>query len=118
VPIAHGPLSNGSTAREAVVRNPEDWTSLWTSLPTKQNAPSVAFDQMMVVGVFLGNRPTSGYRVEFTGARRDGDALVVTWREVKPADGASVTATVTSPFAVAGVTRHDGPVRFEKDGGQ
>jgi VWFA-related protein len=118
VPIAHGPLSNGSTAREAVVRNPEDWTSLWTSLPTKQNAPSVAFDEMMVVGVFLGNRPTSGYRVEFTGAKRDGDALVVTWREVKPAEGASVTATVTSPFAVAGVTRHDGPVRFEKDGGQ
>jgi hypothetical protein len=25
-----------------------------------------------------------------------------------------VTATVTTPFAVAGVTKHDGPVRFEK----
>ncbi len=114
VPIAHGPLSNGAAAREAVVRSPEEWTSLWTSLPTKQNAPSVAFDQMMVVGVFLGNRPTSGYRVEFTGVRRDGDALVVSWREIPPAEGSSVTATVTTPFAVAGVTRHNGPVRFEK----
>ncbi len=116
VPIAHGPLSNGAAAREAVIRSPEEWRSLWTSLPTKQNAPEVAFNEMMVVGVFLGNRPTNGYRVEFTGARRDGDALVITWREVTPAEGATVTATVTAPFAVAGVTRHDGPVRFEKQG--
>lgn len=116
VPIAHGPLSNGGAARESVVRSAEQWNSLWTSLPTKQTAPTVAFDEMMVVGVFLGNRPTTGYRVEFTGARRDGDALVITWREVPPVEGATVNATVTSPFAVAGVTRHDGPVRFEKQG--
>lgn len=114
VPIAHGPLSNGSAARESVVRNPEEWNSLWAALPTKQAAPQVAFDQMMVVGVFLGNRPTSGYKVEIAGVRKDGEALVVQWREVPPAQGATITATVTTPFAVAGVTRHDGPVRFEK----
>ena len=86
VPIAHGPLSNGSTARESVVRNPEDWNKLWASLPTKQAAPQVAFDQMMVVGVFVGNRPTTGYKVEITGARKEGDTLVIQWREVPPAD--------------------------------
>ena len=116
VPIAHGPLSNGSTARQAVVRSPEEWTSMWTSLPTKQAAPDVAFDQMMVVGVFLGNRPTTGYKVEITGARKEGADLVVTWREVAPAEGAGVNATVTSPFALAGIERHDGPIRFEKAG--
>jgi VWFA-related protein len=116
VPIAHGPLSNGSAARESVVRNPEEWSTLWAALPTKQAAPQVAFDQMMVVGVFVGNRPTTGYKVEITGARKDGDALVVAWREVPPAQGSTVNATVTSPFAVAGLPRHDGPVRFEKAG--
>jgi hypothetical protein len=116
VPIAHGPLSNGSTARQSVVRNPEEWSSMWTSLPTKQAAPDVAFDQMMVVGIFLGNRPTTGYKVEITGARKEGAELVITWREVAPAEGASVNATVTSPFALAGIQRHDGPVRFEKAG--
>ena len=116
VPIAHGPLSNGSTARESVVRNPEDWNTLWASLPTKQAAPQVAFDQMMVVGVFVGNRPTTGYKVEITGARKDGDTLVIQWREVPPAEGSSVNATVTTPFAVAGLPRHDGPVTFEKAG--
>jgi hypothetical protein len=116
VPIAHGPLSNGSKARESVVRNPEEWNDLWASLPTKQAAPQVAFDQMMVVGVFVGNRPTTGYKVEITGARKEGDTLVVQWREVPPAEGASVNATVTTPFAVAGLPRHDGPVTFEKAG--
>ena len=116
VPIAHGPLSNGSTARESVVRNPEDWNNLWASLPTKQAAPQVAFDQMMVVGVFVGNRPTTGYTVEITGARKEGDTLVIQWREVPPAAGSSVNATVTTPFAVAGLPRHDGPVTFEKAG--
>jgi hypothetical protein len=116
VPIAHGPLSNGSAARESVVRNPEEWGAMWASLPTKQAAPQVAFDQMMVVGVFVGNRPTTGYKVEITGARKDGAELVVLWREIPPAEGASVNATVTTPFAVAGLPRHDGPVRFEKAG--
>jgi len=116
VPIAHGPVSNGSVARESVVRSPEEWGTLWASLPTKQAAPQVAFDQMMVVGVFIGNRPTTGYKVEITGARKEGDALVVLWKEVPPVAGSSVNATVTSPFAVAGLPRHDGPVRFEKAG--
>ena len=116
MPIAHGPLSNGATARESVARSPEEWGALWASLPTKQAAPQVAFDQMMVVGVFVGNKPTTGYKVEITGARIDGDALVIEWREVPPAEGSSVNATVTTPFAVAGVERHDGPVRFEKAG--
>jgi hypothetical protein len=49
-----------------------------------------------------------------TGVRRDGDALVVSWREVAPDTGAVVNETVTTPFALAAVTRHDGPVRFEK----
>lgn len=89
---------------------------MWTTLPTKQAAPDVAFDQMMVVGIFLGNRPTTGYKVEITGARKEGAELVITWREVAPAEGASVNATVTSPFALAGIQRHDGPVRFEKAG--
>lgn len=114
VPVAHGPLSNRATSEEVVVRSADEWERVWTSLPTKQNAPSVAFDETMMVGVFVGNRPTAGYRVEVTGVRREDDALVVSWREVPPAPGAVVSQTVTTPFALAAVTRHDGPVRFEK----
>lgn len=114
VPVAHGPLSNRGTPDEVVVRDTETWERVWQSLPTRQDAPSVAFGETMMVGVFVGNRPTAGYRVEVTGVRLEGDALVVSWREVTPAPGATVSQTVTTPFALAAVTRHDGPVRFEK----
>lgn len=114
VPVAHGPLSNRATEDQVVVRDADAWERVWRSLPTKQDPPSVAFDQTMMVGVFVGNRPSAGYRIEVTGVRRDGDALIVSWREVPPAEGAVVSQTVTTPFALAAVTRHDGPVRFEK----
>jgi VWFA-related protein len=114
VPVAHGPLSNRAEAGEVVMRSKEEWEDLWRSLPTRQNAPSVAFDETMMVGVFVGNRPTAGYRIEVAGVRVDGDTLVVSWREVSPGPEAVVNQTVTTPFAVAAVTRHDGPVRFEK----
>lgn len=114
IAVAHGPLSNHSTSEQLVMRTGDEWEALWRSLPTRQEAPSVAFDQTMVVGVFAGNRPTAGYRVEVTGVRREGDALIVSWRETSPDADAVVNQTVTTPFAVAAVSRHDGPVRFEK----
>ncbi len=114
VPVAHGPLSNRAVPTDIVVRSEEEWDRVWRSLPTRQDPPSVAFDQTMMVGVFVGNRPTAGYRVEVIGVRRDGDALVVSWREVAPDSGGVANQTVTTPFALAAVTRHDGPVKFEK----
>jgi VWFA-related protein len=114
VPVAHGPLSNRARAEELVIRDNDTWQRVWGSLPTRQDAPSVAFGDTMMVGVFVGNRPSAGYRVEVTGVRYDGDTLVVSWREVTPAPDAVVNQTVTTPFALAAVTRHDGPVRFEK----
>jgi len=114
VPVAHGPLSNRASAEQLVVRDAAQWEQVWKSLPTRQDAPSVAFNETMMVGVFIGNRPTAGYRVEVTGVRLEGDTLVVSWRETAPAADATVSQTVTTPFALAAVTRHDGPVRFEK----
>ncbi len=114
VPVAHGPLSNRATPEELVVRDEDAWQRVWRSLPTRQDAPSVAFGDTMMVGVFVGNRPSAGYRVEVAGVRYEGEELVVSWREVAPQAGAVVNQTVTTPFALAAVTRHDGPVRFEK----
>jgi hypothetical protein len=63
VPVAHGPLSNRAVASDVVIRSAEEWDGVWRSLPTRQDPPSVAFDQTMMVGIFVGNRPTAGYRV-------------------------------------------------------
>jgi hypothetical protein len=69
----------------------------------------------MIVAVFLGERPTAGYQPEIVGARLEGDTLVVEWAERVP-PGSGNPPSVTTPFAVAGIPMHTGPVRFEKRG--
>ena len=49
-----------------------------------------------------------------TGAERDGDALVVTWRERAPGRGDMTAQVITFPYHLVRVPRHDGPVRFER----
>jgi hypothetical protein len=68
----------------------------------------------MVVGLFLGSRPTAGFEADITGVRREGDVLVIEWRERVPEPGNPPADT--TPFALVGVPQHGGAVRFEKVG--
>ena len=76
----------------------------------------MAFDNTMIVGVFLGARPTAGYEPEIVGVVRDGESLVVEWREREPRDAGN-PPNETTPFVIAGVPQHAGDVRFRKVGG-
>jgi hypothetical protein len=124
VTVAQGLRSGESEPLECVVRTAAEWEALWKShagvpadLPAKpgaEPAPAVDWPTEMVVAVFLGTRSTGGYSVEIAGARREGDALIVEYVERQPGPGSIVTQALTSPFHIAKLPRHDGPVRFEK----
>jgi VWFA-related protein len=113
VAIAKGALSSVSEPREVVARNRSEWDALWSSVSRRLAAPVVAFDDTMIVGVFLGSRPTAGYEPEIVRVVREGDVLVVEWRERVPPDAGNPPAE-TTPFVVAGVPQHAGEVRFRK----
>jgi hypothetical protein len=55
--------------------------------------------------------------VHITGVRREGDALVVTWAERRPAPDQIAAQVMTAPAQIVAVPRFDGPVRFEKVAG-
>jgi VWFA-related protein len=114
VSVARGPQSGRQEAFQALARDEAEWTQLWASLPIRRAAPRVTFENTMIAAVFLGSRPTTGYSVEIVGAARDGDALIVQYVEHAPPASTMVAQVVTTPFAVAGVPRFDGPVRFER----
>src|SRR5262245_13182995 len=65
VSLDQGSTSGIASPREVVVRSEREWVSLW-----KQHAsagrplPPVNFAKEQVVGIFAGQRPTAGYRVE------------------------------------------------------
>ncbi|MEN3011073.1 MAG: protease complex subunit PrcB family protein [Candidatus Bipolaricaulaceae bacterium] len=67
----------------------------------------------MVIGVFLGEKPTSGYAVEIGEVRLIPQALVVRATVVTPPPDAILLQVLTQPFHLVKVPRYDGVVQFE-----
>jgi VWFA-related protein len=114
VPVDRGPQSGVHEYREVVARTIEEWTALWGTLPARRPMPKVTFESTMIAALFAGARPTPGYTVEITGVKIDGEALVIEYVERVPAPDTVTAQMITTPYIVAGVPLHAGPVRFVK----
>src|SRR5262249_29451224 len=56
--IDRGQQSNIDEAREVVIRTAADWTKLWRQHAGDRPSPDVDLTKSIVIGVFLGSRPT------------------------------------------------------------
>lgn len=105
-------------SRTVVARNAQEWAKLWKehkgdSLATP---PAADFNGEIVIAVFLGERPTSGYAVDVETREDplDRNRLVVFYKEVEPKNSQPRAQMVTRPFVMlkaAPVTL----VSFEED---
>lgn len=111
--VAQGTMSSIDEPLQVVVRSQAEWETLWKGHGSSQPAPTVDFGKKMVVGVFLGSRPTAGYRVEIAEIVCDGSALVARYTEKKPPADRMVAQVLTAPFHLVSCDRRDGAVRFE-----
>ena len=114
VPVDRGPMSGVEAYREVVVRNADELQTFWSTLTTRRAMPKVTFANTMLVALFLGERPTAGYAVEIVSVARDGETLVIGYAERVPAPDAMVGQVLTTPYVIAGVPAHAGPVSFVK----
>jgi hypothetical protein len=112
VTVAQGSRSGIEEHREAIVRTAADWPALWKAHGASGSPPAVDFANDMVVAVFLGTRPTGGFRVEITGAHAEAQSLVVDYVERRPGPEDIVSQALTSPFHIVRLPRHAGPVSF------
>src|SRR5688500_14003106 len=112
VTVAQGSRSAIEESREAIARTPAEWQSLWKAHGGAESVPAVDFAKELVAAIFLGTRPTGGYRVEITAARREGQSLVLDYLERRPGADAIVSQALTSPFHIVRLPKHDGPVTF------
>jgi hypothetical protein len=112
--VDKGPMSAIDTARQVTVRTPAEFTTLWKSHAADRKMPDVDFNSNMVVGIFLGSRPTAGFGVEIVSAQPDGGALVVKYKETRPSRDAISAQVITTPFHLVAVPKFEGTVRFEK----
>ncbi len=112
--IDKGTQSNIDAARTVVVRSADEWARLWRTHAPDKPVPAVDFSREMVVGVFLGSRPTAGYAVEISGTRAASAALVVAYRVGAPSPDTITAQVITSPYHLVAIPRRDGDVKFEK----
>lgn len=94
---------------QIVVRTQTEWDSLWHRHYSGANnpppSPPIDFDRDLVVGIFLGTKPTGDYGIEITRAERRDSSLYVYYREKSPPPNAMVTQALTQPFDIVRVAR-------------
>jgi hypothetical protein len=110
--IAKGDVSGVQTARQVTVRTLAEWQKLWKEHSPEESPPAVDFSSRMVVGVFLGSKPSAGYEVEILNVRPEGKDLVVEYSEKQPGRGMMAAQILIEPFHLVAVPKHAGPVRF------
>ena len=116
--LAKGIYSAHADRRVYVIRDGEVFSDLWAKtferhpLPTSQ--PSVDFSSDMVLAAYLGEKFTSGHRIEITGAKDLSDAIHVYLAEVRPGPSAIVAQVLTQPYHIVKTRRADKGVVFEE----
>ena len=114
VTIARDTMSQVESPRQMVARTQAEWVALWRDHAGATSPPAVDLSTRTVVAVFLGSRSTGGYAVEITGTRLQGPALVVLWRERRPAPDQVSAQVITSPAHLVSIPHFAGEIRFEK----
>ena len=109
-----GVVSDVATERLVALRDSGEWASLWRQHAPNRAQPAVDFSREMVVGVYLGARPTAGFSVEVTGYREAGDGVVVLYREAAPSRDLITAQVLTAPYHLVAIPQHTGAVAFEK----
>lgn len=114
--IAQGEFSSITRSREVVIKNGDDFNNLFQEMGKGITPPKVDFSTQMVIGIFLGNRPTSGYGVEITNISIDLDGKIVTVQAVEnvPPQGTTVLQLITNPYHIISTPKRDAEVKFIK----
>jgi len=112
--VDKGEHSNMDDAAQVVAKSAQEWQQLWQKHLPDRPRPTIDFSKEMVVGVFLGSRPTAGYVLEIVSATQESGTLVVRYRESAPPRGAMTAQVLTSPYHLVAVPFFPGGVKFEK----
>lgn len=112
--VAQGDSSGQQTLKNVAVRTLAEWEALWKVHAPGEKPPAVDFSSTMVVGVFLGSKPSTGYQAEIVAVRREGEALIVNYVERRPGPGTVAAQILTEPFHLVAMPQHVGPVRVAR----
>ena len=111
--VAQGTSSQVDEPRKVIVRSAEEFQALWKTHSTAP-LPKVDFSKSIVVGIFLGMRPTAGYSVAIQAVRRTEGGAVVEYIEGVPDKSRMVAQMLTSPFHLVSIPNDVKTVEFKQ----
>jgi hypothetical protein len=112
-PVAYQTILAGShsladTSTVVLVKKESDWEKVWIQAKGRidplPDRPTVDFTQQYVIAAFMGERPSSGFRIEVTAIEKRGKTLDV---YVKKYETPGMLTVMTSPFYLARLPRGD-----------
>jgi hypothetical protein len=113
--IEKGEQSNVDEARQVLVRTEAEWTKLWQQHATNRPRPAVDFTKEMVVGLFMGSRPTAGFSTAVVSATAGNGALIVRYSETMPGAKSVSAQILTFPYHLVAIPKAAvTDVKFEK----
>src|SRR5687768_10383188 len=110
--IAKGEVSGQQLAKQVTIRTAGEWKALWNEHAPTEKMPAVDFAKNMVVGIFLGSKPSAGHQVEITGVRTQDKDVIVEYVQKQPGRGTMAAQILAEPFHLVSVPTHPGTVRF------
>ena len=112
--VAQGTSSEIDEPRNVTIRSAEEFQALWKS-HSSAAAPKVDFSKAIVVGVFVGMRPTAGYTVAIKSVQRtDSGGAIVEYIEAPPDKSRMVAQMLTSPFHLVSIPNDVKTVEFKR----
>ena len=113
--IEKGDQSNVDDSRHVLVRTDAEWSRLWQQHATGRPKPSIDFSKEMVVGLFMGSRPTAGFSTAVVSTTAGNGALIVRYTETFPPPGGVTAQVLTFPYHLVAIPKTDvKDVKFEK----
>lgn len=99
-----------------VIRDQQAWKALWEEMHTTMTPmpalPDVDFTREMIVGAFLGQKPTGGYSVRITRISQTAGGFQVDFKESRPSPDSIVTQALTQPYHLIVLSKHEGKIDF------
>jgi len=75
--------------------------------------PNINFDKEVLIGVFLGQRPTSGYSININKVVIENKKIYVYANEVCPKKGQIVLMVITYPSIFIKIPKYDYPIELK-----
>lgn len=101
--------------REIVLKNRDAWRDTWHEMNGPDSkTPRVDFEQQMVIGIFLGEKPVAGYTVSLLPAKEENGQIVIRYTITEPPADQPAATVITHPYHLMTIPKTDKKIVFIK----